>query len=123
MTPTARNKHETPGRQSRAKLSRALMSADPQTVCSALVSAALHDPDWHWVQAQCVRLSRDGNAEVRSLVATCIGHIARIHGTLDLDVAQETLARLERDSDPTVVGSVEDARDDIAQFVARRWPK
>jgi len=119
MKPRALRFERAP-RRSRSDLERELTASDPLQVCGALVSAALHDSDWRWVLSECVRLSRHPHPEVRGLAASCIGHIARIHHAIDLTVAEETLARLERDDDRSVAGRVQDARDDIVQFATRR---
>jgi hypothetical protein len=48
-------------------------------------------------------------------VATCIGHLARIHGTIDRAVVDPVLARLA--TDPEVAAAVGDARSDFGIFL------
>jgi hypothetical protein len=48
------------------------------------------------------------------MAAICLGHLARIHGTLDLDVVEPALERVLRD--PNTTGDVQDALDDIRVF-------
>ena len=87
-------------------------------ICDALVRVAYHDPDWRWVQSQCVRLSRHDDPDVRGLDVTCFGNIARIHGVLDLDVVTPVLRDLR--SDPQMGGRVGDVWDDIEVFLANK---
>ena len=90
-------------------------SNDAKQICNALISITFHDPDWRWVQEQCMRLAKFPNVEVRGLVATCFGHIARIHGQLDIEPVSSTLKLLA--DDPEVAHRVDDAVDDIRMFM------
>lgn len=62
----------------------------------------------------CLALSVHPNREVRGVVATCIGHLARLHRDLDLSQADSALTRISED--PKLKGRAEDAREDIRQF-------
>jgi hypothetical protein len=99
----------------RAASESALSGSDSAAICRALVDAALHDPDWAWVQEHCLRLLASSDSEVRGVAATSLGHLARIHGMLDLDRVEPRLRELR--NDPEVRGRAEDALDDIQQFM------
>jgi hypothetical protein len=101
----------------RAEAELDMASPDADTVCGALVRAALHDSDWRWVQGWALRLARDSRPQVRGCAVTSLGHVARLHGTLDLDVVVPLLEELA--GDPAIGGRVEDALDDIRMFVGR----
>jgi hypothetical protein len=105
---------------SREQAERAFQSGDLDAICHALVGVAFHDPDRQWVQDQCVRLSTHPSSDVRGLVATCFGHLARIHRSLDWAVVEPVLACLSADADPEVRGRVDDARSDFEMFLGRR---
>jgi hypothetical protein len=92
-----------------------IASQDEETVCDALVRIAFHEQDWRWAQDQCLKLNGHPSARVRALVATCLGHIARIHEVLDLERVIPVLHELARDLQ--VRGQVQDALDDIHMFV------
>ena len=111
----SRFEYHEPAPYDRADAVRALHATEPATVCAALVGIAFHEPDWRWVQGECVRLATHPDVGVRSVVASCFGHLARIHGTIDLPVVDPVLAELARD--PEVAGRVSDARDDFAMFL------
>ncbi len=107
--------YETLDPISREDTERALASGGADVVCRALVTSALHDDDWRWVQEQCRRLARDPRAQVRGCAVTSIGHLARLHGELDLDVILPLLEELVHD--PEIGGRAEDALGDIRMFV------
>jgi len=68
----------------REEIERDLASGDPERIGEALYSATYHDPDWRWVQEQCLRFLKHGNVCVRWAAATCLGDLAMFHKTLDL---------------------------------------
>lgn len=93
----------------------AFASNNAEAICNALVRITYHDPYWRWVQEQCVRLAQFPDVDVRGLAVTCLGHIARIHGELDIEQASSTLKSLL--DDPEVAPRVLDALDDIRTFM------
>jgi hypothetical protein len=97
--------------RSRKELEVLLRSNDELVISSALLSAAYYDPDWKWVQEQCLTFSHHPASTVRWNAATCFGHLARIHRQLDLEVVLQRLVELR--ADPLVKSSAEDALDDI----------
>lgn len=113
-------KYREPRPRPQEELERALRSDDVEAVCHALVEAAYHHPDGPWVQAECTRLSRHPDPGPRRLSALCLGHLARIHGALDAEMAEELLTRLARGPEADVRGTVEDARGDVGVFLGRR---
>lgn len=96
----------------------ALATEDDEVVCDALVRCTFHENDWKWVQSQCLRLLQSPAITVRIVAVTCLGHLARIHGVLDLDRVLPVLSELAKDS--RIAGRVEDTLDDIRLFVAQR---
>jgi vesicle coat complex subunit len=75
----------------------------------------MHEADWMWAQDQFVAMTSHRDPTVRSVAATCLGHIARIHGRLDLAKVIPILEALMRD--PSTTGCAETALDDIKTFV------
>jgi hypothetical protein len=63
---------------------RDLSSDDPERISAALYSATYYDPDWRWVQDECLRFLTHENLLVRWTAATCLGDLAMFHETLDL---------------------------------------
>ena len=98
---------------SRTEAEAIFASNDPYAIESTLVDVAFHDPDWRWVQDKCLDLVRHNSPGVRQIAVTCLGHVARIHGTLDLAKVLPLLEELSRD--PEVV--TEDSLSDIRIFI------
>ncbi|AXQ30455.1 hypothetical protein D0B54_18005 [Solimonas sp. K1W22B-7] len=94
---------------------QAFASRDPERICRALVSIAFYDGDWQWVQDQCLQYLDSQNEYVAGVAATCLGHVARIHGRLDRDKVLTALHA--KASDPRVSGFVADALDDMEMFL------
>jgi hypothetical protein len=84
-----------------------------------LVAAAFHDSDWPWIKSLCLYFAASPHGRLRLIAAVCLGHLARIHRTLDLEICLPVLMTLA-DEDPAVRESAEDALDDIARFVPRQ---
>jgi hypothetical protein len=90
-------------------------SDSPVRIADALVSAALHEKDWAWVEERCIRFAEHSDADVRRVAITCLGHLARLHHALHLDRVLPLLAIKSDDS--AIQGTVEDTLSDIRIFV------
>lgn len=100
----------------RSDAARILASTNKSAVCSAMVSLAFHDPDWRWVQDQCLAKLRDKDMTVAGVAATCLGHLARIHHCLDVATVIPALELARRNA--SLRGRVEDALEDIRMYSA-----
>lgn len=99
----------------RQEAEMAFSSGSPEQITDALVRVALNDPDWRWVQEKCLTFLDSPESDVRRLAVTCLGHLARIHGELDREKVVRLLNNLRHDDQ--IGGSVEDALEDIEEFV------
>lgn len=99
----------------RGEIEILLRSNDRQNIQAALLSAAYYDPEWRWVQSQCLAFTRSSDHNVRWVAATCLGHLARIHRQLDLELVLNRLVEMR--ADPLVKAGVEDALEDIRFFL------
>ena len=99
----------------RADLEVSLNSGNIEAIYAALLSAAYYDPEWQWVQHQCLTFLNHADNNIRWVAATCLGHLARIHRKLDVEVVLARLAPLK--SDPEIGPGVEDALADIKFFL------
>lgn len=92
-------------------------SDDPDVVRDALVRI-VHSPlDPAWIEAQLLDATRADDPAVRGTAATCLGHLARIHGRVSTKKALPALRRLLKD--PATAGVAEDALEDIQLFSKR----
>ena len=101
----------------RADLERLLGSGNEEAIMEALVSAAFYDPEWKWVQTTCLRFLDHPDKRVRCSAATCLGHVARIHRRLDIEIIVPRLIALS--GDPSIRPHAETALDDINHFIVR----
>ena len=109
--------YDVPQPISRDEASSAFATNKPEVICSTLVAIALYDPDWRWAQEKCLEFAQHPDASIRQIAATCIGHVARIHQTLDLDAVRAVLHQLLSDPEVYVKGCAEDAISDIKVFM------
>lgn len=91
-----------------------LTSPDAYLVTEAILRLALHDPDGRWVTDRALELLRNPDADIRAAAATALGHIARIHRTIDTERVIPALHHLT--NNPATAGQAQDALDDIAMF-------
>lgn len=96
----------------------AFASSDSRTICHALIRIVYHDPDWRWLQNKCIEMSEHLDSDVAGLAVACLGDIARIHRTLDLETVLPALKK--RQGNPEIAGRVEDALDDIEIYLHRK---
>jgi hypothetical protein len=97
------------------EIEKKLRSKDSTIVINTLLEITFHNQNWEWVQDLCIELLENKNPDIKGLAVTCIGHIARIHGTID---KEKVLKAFEsRKNDHTINGRIEDAIDDINMFV------
>jgi len=92
---------------------------DPHEVVKALLGLALSDPDWRWVQQQCMRFIEHPNPDVRGVVPLCFMHLARLHGALDVDIVFPVLEALQNDTSPWVVGRANECLADVKWLLFR----
>jgi hypothetical protein len=96
---------------SRSGAIQALASSDPQQVSGALLSLAIHDSDWHWVQDVCLSALGHESYKVQATAVLCFSHLARLHHNLDLERVLPALDRLK--TDQRLSGRVDDVLDDL----------
>ncbi len=95
----------------RERVEEMLRSGVAEQIGEALWSAAYYDPDWRWVQTQCLVALRHSDVWVRRNAATCLGLIAVFHKKLDTQVAIPALQLAAED--PEVKPWAEDSLADI----------
>jgi hypothetical protein len=109
-------RYEEPGRVSRADLAQALAAGDPERATATMVSLAFHDEDATWLTETFLGLLDNEVEEIRAIAATCLGHVARIHGSID---RARVVPALRRVAEQPVAGSyAENALEDIEIFAA-----
>jgi uncharacterized protein YfeS len=107
--------YRQPAPLGRDDLERARADHDVPTIREATIALALTEPDRQWMERQLVELMRDADGSVRSIAALAVGHLARVHGQIDLEGVTPMLWDLLEDSE--TAGNAANALDDISTFV------
>jgi hypothetical protein len=102
----------------RDKIEEILRSGIPEQIGEALWSAAYYDPDWRWVQTQCLLFLTHPDLWVRRNAATCLGLLAAFHKRLDQDLVVPALKKAAED--PEVKSWAEDSLGDIQHTFKRQ---
>jgi len=84
--------YEEAARMTHEQLLEAFNSDDPLRIEPALWSATHDEPDWRWLQDQCLRFLDSPDQSVRWAAASCLGVIAMTRGKLDVE---RVIPRLE----------------------------
>ena len=100
---------------SHAQLEQALAGESTEEAAQALLRMALNESDWLWAEKKCFAAIHDERQDVRAAATTALGHIARRHKRLTLDVVVPALKALH--DDPQLGGLADDALEDILLFV------
>lgn len=108
-------KYQEPKPVARSEAEIVLRGSDHWAIREMLVSLALTETDWRWVQEECLVQLRSEEWDTRAVAATCLGHIARIHRALDMDRALPVLYTLR--DDPRTLPYANDALDDIDLYI------
>src|SRR3990167_8223863 len=93
----------------RQSAEKAFSSGENSKICDALLRATYHVPDWQWVQEKCIYFLSSKNNKIKSLAVICLGHLARIHRDIDVEIVLPLLNDLL--DDPDFSGCAEDAID------------
>jgi len=96
------------------EIQKALSSDNEDLVKRKLLYITFHWDNWRWVQNHCINLLDNTNVNIRALAATCLGHLARIHKTIDKQKILEVFKNKQNDLE--IKGQISDAIDDIKMF-------
>ena len=110
-------RYEDPLPISRAKVQTALRSPDDRVTALALIRMGLHEKDWKWAEGICLSALSDYRKSVRTASLTALGHLARIHRKLHLEIVVPAVRKLM--DDPDCSGVAEHTLEDINMFVSR----
>lgn len=93
----------------------AFASGTSREICMALLRLVYDDDEWQWIQDKCIELSKSPDIDVAGLAITCLGHLARIHRTIELDKVLPVLNELRANRE--LAGRVDDALDDVEMYM------
>jgi hypothetical protein len=96
---------------------KSLLFGDTEEQVRAILSISWHD-DWRFAQDVCFEYARHADPAVRNIAIIGLGHIARIHGAIEIGSVIALLAELRRSGRDH--GSTEEMLSDIMVYVARQ---
>lgn len=109
-------KYEDPGRATRADVASALLGGDDAAASSALIGMVLAGEDGVWAEQKCLALLERGQVNaLRGTAALCLGHLARLQGSLT-DLESVTRLLREASTDQAIGGVAKEALADIEMF-------
>lgn len=94
-----------------------LKSGEAKRIINALLALAFYEEDWKWVQDICIVYSNHSHSNVRGIAILCFGHLARIHGELELEKVLPIVKKALNDSNDFVSSHANSALDDIQLFI------
>ena len=103
----------------RADVLAAIERDDPDELLYAVLSAALYDPDPTWATSICLDLASHAHFNVRGNAILGLGHIARLHRTLDRALVQPVVERALLDEHEYVRSQADNTADDLYVFL--KW--
>lgn len=102
----------------RSDLVSKLESGNPEAVANALYSASKYEQDWKWVQDQCLRCLDSPDVSVRWAAVTCLGDLAFLRRSLDI---QSVLPALEKAAkDPEIADPANFSLRMVKQFLVSK---
>ncbi len=117
MTP---GKYEAIGDLSPADVDAILRRGDPGELLYVPLSVGLHAEDAAWAQEVCIGLAAHADERVRGNALLGLGHVARVHGTLDRARVQPLLEAGLTDASEWVRGQAQSAVGDVEHFLGWR---
>jgi hypothetical protein len=115
---TEQRKYRPAQQRSREQVEAMLKSGQPEQIIDALLSAAYYDPDWRWVELQCLQGLIHADVWVRRNAATCLGLLAVFHQRLDVELVVAALKKAGEDAE--VLPWVEDSLSDIEHSMKKK---
>jgi hypothetical protein len=114
-SPMSNFKYEAVQPATRSELISQLENGDPQKVARALYSASKYDPDWKWVQDQCLKCLNSPEVSVRWAAATCLGDLAFLQRPLEIQIVLPALENATKD--PKIADPAKFSLNMVKQFL------
>jgi hypothetical protein len=108
---------------SRIEVEEAIQRDDPGELSIAVLAAALYSEEPEWPQEICLRLAGHSHNNVRGNAILGLGHIARIHRTLNRARGEPAIRDALCDPDEYVRGHASDAADDVEIYLGWQIPR
>ena len=94
---------------------RWLASEDPRKIMYAILRLSLHGPDFAFAEKAALENATHPDDWVRRNAATALSHVARIHGSIDLNAVMTTLVKML--DDPEAGPWADDSLDELEHYM------
>ena len=94
-----------------------ICSEDTKVVVNGLLSLAFYSSCRQQVENICIYFSENSNANIKGIAILCFGHLARIHGQLDLKKIMPIVKSNLDNQNVFIAGHAHSAKDDIETFL------
>lgn len=112
---TYSRRYKSLGPIARYRAEKMLATGDPAAILHALLRLSLHGPDFGYAERKALEYVHHPDVWVRRNAATALGHVARVHGSADVDAVMRALVSML--SDPEACGWADDALDDMEMYM------
>src|SRR5258705_5414469 len=112
-------KYEAVIPKTKDQVESAITGDDPEELCHAVLSAALHSKDPLWAESICLQLAQHPHENIRGNAILGLGHIARIHRHLNSNKIKPLIETALKDESDYVRGQAKSAADDAELFL--KW--
>lgn len=109
------NKYNKPSEINKEQFLDVVNEGIISSTCQAIVDAVYYIEDYDWVLEQFKHLLNHKDVQVRGVVVSCVGHLARTNERADKKQLLAILQPLLSHQD--IIGRVEDAMEDIEIFL------
>jgi hypothetical protein len=107
----------------KAEMENAITDDDIEKLMFVPLFASLYYEDRNFAREICIKLSEHSNFNVRAMAIEGFGHIARIDGKLNKEIAKPIIEKALKDEYEFVRQKAEDAKDDIKHFLKWKFNK
>ena len=100
----------------KATIRHLIHSGETERIVEGLIALSFLDNDWRWIQSLCLFFSKSEDENVRGIAILCLGHLARIHRTIDIDIVKPVILEALNDHSDFVRGHADSALIDLETF-------
>lgn len=99
----------------RLEAEKAFLSKDPEKILDALIRVTFFDPEPFYIQQKCIECLKIDNIDLQREVLICLGHLARMHGKVNLAIITPLLDQLKENKE--LKENVEEALSEFEDYL------
>jgi len=110
-------KYQSPSEYLKTEVESAIEHDVVSDLIQMVISVSIGSENADWAESVCRRLVRHSDEKVHGNAILGFGHIARVHGKLDLKEVAHLVSTALSDDKEYVRGQAESAADDLEQYM------